>query len=77
MKKEVKYMKNNKVKHYINLTHIATDYPDRVTISNAHFRALSVPDHLQTDITDHILNSILTKACGPDWADQYFYEGVV
>ena len=70
-------MKKNKFKHYINLTHIATDYPNQVAISNAHFRALSIPDHLKTDITDHIFNSVLTKALGPDWADQYFYDGVV
>jgi len=63
--------------HYINLTHIATGYPNCVPVANCMFRALSVPDHLKTDITDHILNSTLTNALGPDWADQYFYDGVV
>ena len=75
-------MKNNEKTYKVNLTHIATSYPETVDITDSQKTYLTFKHlanngvMLSTPLQDEVLDMILSKALGDDWAEQYFFDTI-
>ena len=75
-------MRNNEKTYKINLTHIATSYPETVDITDSQKTYLTFKHRsndgalLSTTLQDEVLDMILSKALGNDWAEQYFFDTI-
>lgn len=72
---------NNKT-FKVNLTHIATSYPQSVDLTDSQHKILTFKhlanngSYLSSPLQDDVLDIIISKALGYDWQDQYFYDGL-
>ncbi len=75
-------MRNNEKTYKINLTHIATSYPQTVDLTDSQHQSLTFKHRsndgalLSTTLQDEVLDMILCKALGDDWAEQYFFDTI-
>lgn len=75
-------MRNNEKTYKVNLTHIATSYPETVDLTDSQHHSLTFKHlandgvMLSTPLQDEVLNMILSKALGDDWAEQYFFDTI-
>ena len=75
-------MRNNEKTYKINLTHIATSYPETVDITDCQHHSLTFKHRsndgalLSTTLQDEVLDMILCNALGDDWAEQYFFDTI-
>lgn len=75
-------IKNNDKTFKVNLTHIATSYPQSVDLTDSQHKSLTF-NHLANNgvllsspLQDEVLDMILTNALGEDWAEQYFFDSI-
>jgi len=75
-------MRNNQKTFKVNLTHIATSYPESVDLTDSQHHSLTFKHRsndgtlLSTSLQDEVLDLILSSALGDDWADQYFFDTI-
>lgn len=75
-------MRNNQKTFKVNLTHIATSYPESVDLTDSQHHSLTFKHRsndgalLSTPLQDEVLDLILSSALGDDWADQYFFDTI-
>jgi len=75
-------MRNNQKTFKVNLTHIATSYPESVDLTDSQHHSLTFKHRsndgalLSTPLQDEVLDLILSRALGDDWADQYFFDTI-
>ena len=75
-------MKNNEKTYKVNLTHIATSYPETVDLTDRQHQSLTFKHlandgvMLSTPLQDELLDMILCNALGDDWAEQYFFDSL-
>jgi len=74
---------NNITKTFkLNLTHIATSYPQSVDITDSQHKILTYKhladngSFLSSPLQDDVLDIIISKALGYDWQDQYFFDSI-
>ena len=59
---------NNKT-YKINLTHIATSYPESIDVPNNMTKDLAVKGY-------SVINDIISDKFGVDWEDDFFFDGL-
>ena len=73
-------MKNKSYK--VNLTHIATSYPETVDLTDSQYKILTFKHkandggYLSSPLQDDVLDIIISKALGYDWQDQFFFLNI-
>jgi len=68
-------MRNNEKTYKINLTHIATSYPESVSITPYQYSKITQLSG-DTEKKDVLINGILMNKLGMDWAEQYFFDTI-
>ena len=72
-----------KKQHKINLTHIATSYPEAVDLTDSQYKSLSFVHSFKTGIylsqalQDEVLGMIVSNVLGDDWEEQFFFDSIV
>lgn len=72
-----------KIKHKVNLTHIATSYPESVELTDRQYKNLSfvhsykTGSYLSQALQDEVLDMIISNVLGNDWEEQFFFDSIV
>ena len=72
-----------KKQHKVNLTHIATSYPESVDLTDSQYKSLSFVHsfkngiYLSQALQDEVLGMIVSTVLGDDWEEQFFFDSIV
>ena len=72
-----------KKQHKVNLTHIATNIPESVELTDKQYKSLSFVHSFKTGmylsqaLQDEVLDMIVSIVLGNDWEEQFFFDSIV